>query len=608
MFDPEDGKSIRRLRDAMKCSAQALRTSREEYIELKKRYAGSHYFGNQGGVKTPTNLLQLALRIYQRQLISGQPRAIVTTNYQAAKLEAYEFQLAMNAQLAMMNIRSAFQIAAKEALFRIGILKVGITPVEMPHGDSWAKDAGMVYADPVLYEDWLHDTTANRVEEMSWCGNRYRVRLESLQESPLFDQSVVARLRPKQGADVGVEGLTGSAEGDQNQKSNLSRHDRAFEEEYTEYVNLWDIWLPYEQLVVTLADDESEKVLRIVEWDGPRAGPYHLLCFDVLPGNIVPVSQAQSLADIHDLINSLYRKMARQADRQKNVNYASGISAADGTAAAIVDAEDGQTVRCDDPRAVVQMQFGGVDQRTLGFSQILQNEFSYLAGNLDALGGLGRMADTVGQEEIINRSSGTLISEMQNTMVEFAKSVITSIGFYMWNDPTMIMDLTKPMPLLGGQTGKIPFTWGPWSRSESWYRFIMDVEPYSLRSRGPGERLQTLMQIVTQILLPMQPFMQQRGGSLDIEELLRVIARYGDMDELPDIVDFSGSPLDQGPGANVTNSSTQPAPSMPQQTTRNYVRRSVSAGATPQNANMQIAQTLMGGRGAGVPGAMVGAA
>lgn len=601
MFDPEDGKSVRRLRDAMRCSAQALRPWREEYIALKKRYAGSHYGGNQGGQKTPTNLLQLALRIYQRQLISGQPRAIVTTNYQGAKLEAYEFQLALNHMLLMMDIRSTLQIVVKEALFRMGILKVGITPVEMPNATSWSTDAGMPYADPVLFEDWLHDTTAHRLEEMSWCGNRYRVRLDALRESPLFDPELVSGLKPKDGGSTGIDDLGGGAGSDSNQKSNLMSGNRVFDEEYTDYVTLWDIWLPFEQLVVTLCDDDSQKPLRIVEWDGPRRGPYHVLAFDILPGNVVPVSQGQSLADVHDLINSLYRKMGRQAERQKTVTFASGISASDGTSQAIIDAADGETVRCDDPRAVQEFRMGGVDQATLGFSQVLQNVFSYLGGNLDSLGGLGRMADTVGQEEIISRSSNTLVSEMQNTTVEFVKAVTTSIGFYMWSDPTLIMDLTKPLPMLGGATGKLPFRWGPWSRTESWYRFIMDVEPYSLRSRGPGERLQTLMQVVTQVLMPMQPFMQQKGGGINVEELLRVIARYGDMDELPDIVEFSGAPIDQGPGIGVSSSGGS-APTMPAQTERTYVRKSVSAGPSQPNQQMQLAQALMSGRGVPMQG------
>jgi len=88
-------------------------------------------------------------------------------------------------------------------------------------------------------------------------------------------------------------------------------------------MTLWDVWLPKEGLLVTMADQSGGPALRIVPWEGPEHGPFLLLGFDVVPGNIMPVAPGAHLLGLARLLNRMMRKLGDQADRQKIVTLVS---------------------------------------------------------------------------------------------------------------------------------------------------------------------------------------------------------------------------------------------------------------------------------------------
>ena len=87
-------------------------------------------------------------------------------------------------------------------------------------------------------------------------------------------------------------------------------------------VELMDVWLPREQLVVTMVTGKNLPPLSVMEWNGPENGPFHTLslCTDV-PDQIIPVSPAMNLKGMNDIINGLLRKQRRQAQRQKDIPF-----------------------------------------------------------------------------------------------------------------------------------------------------------------------------------------------------------------------------------------------------------------------------------------------
>jgi hypothetical protein len=270
---------------------------------------------------------------------------------------------------------------------------------------------------------------------------------------------------------------------------------------------------------------------------------------------------------------------------------ASGQAASDGTAQSIVDAEDGQVVRTDDPNSVKEMRYGGVDQASFAFTLSLRDLFSWQAGNLDSLGGLSPQAGTLGQEEIIKASSGTLVGDMQGEVLTFAKGIMTDLAKYLYAEKMSTRMIQKLIPGLNITIGK---AWTPERRSKPWTTFNTDIEPYSLQSRGPGERLQTLTQTVTQMIIPMLPILAQQGIQFNAEAFLRLIARYADMDELTELISAGGSPISKAPiGAGEEQQGPDYVSTASPVSSRNYTRRNVPTQGSTSGQSTQTIQALL---------------
>ena len=78
-------------------------------------------------------------------------------------------------------------------------------------------------------------------------------------------------------------------------------------------VELRDIWLPREQLIITVETGKLGPSLRVLEWDGPHSGPYRFLRFNEVPGNTMPLPPVALWRDLHDLANVLFRKLGLQS-------------------------------------------------------------------------------------------------------------------------------------------------------------------------------------------------------------------------------------------------------------------------------------------------------
>ena len=153
--------------------------------------------------------------------------------------------------------------------------------------------------------------------------------------------------------------------------------------------------------------------------------------------------------------------------------------------------------------------------------------------------------------------------------------------------------------MLPGLGLTIPFHWTPARRTRAWEAFAMDIEPYSMQSRGPGERLQTLTQLVTQMIIPMIPALAQQGIQFNMEAFLRLVARYADMDELTKLVTVAGNPITKAPIGADQGGSQGPdyASTASPVTTRNYNRRSVPTQGSTSGQSTQVIQALLSAAG-----------
>ena len=567
---------IPRLKSAISHSRRRLEPYRVRRLTALREYVGRNYSDQGAPDRVPVNFIDLAINIYSRQLASNSPAITVYTRQKELRIFAKEFEYAINHLLTQIGFEEALRTATIDALFSVGIIKTGVCePDNAIRG--FLLRAGQPFAESVSLDDWVHDMNAQRMSECAFMGNRFRVPLDAVKNSDLYTNTekvgAVRRSRTNESGDPKAFSL-----------GNESSYDK---DEAYEYAELWEIWLPQEQRVVTFASDDTgapHTVIREVEWDGPEEGPYHMLSFSDVPGNTMPLPPVATLIDLHELSNTLFRKLGRQAERQKDIVGFRG--SAEGDAKALQNAADGELIRMDDPDALKTYKFGGIDQQSLGFMLQTKNLFTYLGGNLDALGGLGASSDTVGQDKLIAASASNRVSDMQARTVQFVKEVATSISQFLFDDDLVQLELEKSV----GPSGEyqVPFIYDGAKREGEFVNYTIDVQPHSLQQSTPGMKLQALTQVMGQFINPLMPMMQEQGLAIDTRKLVGMLGEYIQMPELSQIiVDSQGQPTssegDQAAAKNVNK--------------RTESVRVNKPGATAQGRDEMMSRLLLTGKG-----------
>lgn len=574
MWDPRNQNDLSRLRERMKAAAVDLNPFVTKMSEALRVYAGPHYGDSGLEDAQPVNMYRLALNIYRRALMLTIPKVKISTNNRAAKRAAFNLQIATNDALEALDIDAVMYACIQSALFRIGIVKTAFPPREYAKNGRLKPESKYPFVEAVFLPDWLHDTSAKKWSDVQWEGARSRLELEFIHNNPAFNADVRKKVQANKENDVKVddfdiEPMTAS--------SSLG------EDELFPSADVWDIWIPNRGEVVTLTLDDGLPALRIVEWTGPPQGPYRKLGMDFIPGSIMPPSPSDSLLEMNYTINSVHTKLAAQAEDQKNIGIASGIASQDGTADAILRLRDGDVLNSNAPDAYREVSLGGIDQQNLVYVQQMRQLFSYLAGNIDLLGGLAPQAETAKQEAIMSNNSQTLIGDFQNAYWKFFKNVASDVSYYLYNDPTLEIRLNKPM----GNTGfAVQSMWSPDERYEDWAEMHFNLNPYNDRPRTPDAKLQALLGFLDHVSSRFGQQMAAGGMSIDMETLFRIGADLGDMSELSELIRIVGIPMDLAPPE--LNSA------LPQETTRNYVRESQSTGPTMQAQENMLSQVSLG--------------
>lgn len=582
MFNPSSRVSLDRLARAVEYSRWRLEPFRQHRMKLLAEFVGFHYSNSGAKSPVPLNLLQLAAQIYLRQLIPRAPRAMVGSRNPQLKPLAAGMEAWMNHASDAMGLGVSLRITVLNALFSMGIMKVGeaMTDQEVVSGTN--QYVGQPFAEPVDLDDWVHDITAKRYEQGAYAGNRYRVELDWAKGNVLFDKTERDKLTAQTRFAYNERGDARSTTLSQSTMQNY--------DEYADHVELWDIWLPRERLVLTLPYNESiqggfgsSKPLRVVEWQGPDAGPYHLLSFADVPNNVMPAAPLQSLQDLHDLVNVMWRKLGAQAMRQKSIVGVMGSATDD--AERITKSSDGDAVRVDFPDRVRELNWGGIQQENLIAADAVKNIFVYMAGNLDTLGGLSPQAATATQDEMLNKNASAQIAEMQDRTVSFSKEVMRSLFHWWYTNPVLTYSANRQVAGMD-----IPIQISPQDRQQRFEDLDFDVDPYSMQHDTPQARLRNVVQTLQTLVLPALPQIMQQGGQLQWGEVLKILSKLGNMPELEEIIKMGPPPEVQGAQAMAQGN----APTAPPVTSRTNVRINRPMG-TRQGQSDTMAQLLAGG-------------
>jgi hypothetical protein len=573
MPDAPSNTELRRLQLAINWSYKQLKPFRHNDMTAMQQYVGRHYSDNGSDMKVPFSLLELAVTTYTQRLSGGKPKALFTTPHSALAQQKAKLQQGTNNLLDEINFGETLTEVIQGGFFSMGITKIGLDFRSQNEAHGFLHDDMQPYADAVCLDNWVHDMTATRWDKVQFCGDRYSVLLEDARQ--MFDNG--AKLKPL----ADTEGHTQSEERlkEMSQGGNSSNR-----EYYREVGEVWDIWDPRKRQIVTLAAGEGDpadttgEALHVINYEGPERGPYRLLRFNPVRGNVMPLAPVGLWRDMHDLANNVMRKLDRQARRQKTVYGVQPGGEPDGTVA--MQANDGDMVKILNPKSIANLSFPGVEPNQLAFLIQIKNLASWLWGNLDALGGLSPQAETLGQDRLLTASASQRLIRMQNVVIEYVTDVIWSLAELLYNDPYILLPQTKRRGDF-----QIPSLWTPEDREADFLHYNMELEPYSMQYRSPSERLETIRQIMLQLLVPMQQAMAMQGVFLDYEAIVKLLADYTGLSELNDLVVYADPRHpEEGPQRPLQSPAT----------TRTNVRVN-RPGATSQGKDEAMMTALLGG-------------
>lgn len=592
---------LNRLCDSMFKSYQAMQVFREVHLDAARALAGSRYSEDGAKKKTYLNLISLYVNIVSRSLISKSPRVLLRTFLRDQQPSVNAMQEWLNHEIERSSIAEQFKRVVIDALFSVGIMKVGIaTPADAAVA-NWNLHAGDPYMRRIDLEDLVWDTNARDFSELAYIGHRIHVPKAIIESSKLYNKKAREKLATSENSRYN---RTGEAK-----TSAIGRNEYAADSELEDMVDLWEVYVPQHRCIYTLADDDiggasvsrdgpDVVALREMDWIGPDTGPYHILSFGIVPGNLFPKAPVQDVIDLHEAANNVYRKLVRQAHDQKEILLSMG-SADD--VDRIQKTPDGGAAMCESPDKTKVQKYGGPDQGLFLFIRELIERFSFMAGNLVVMGGLASQAGTAKQEELLASQSSGQVASMQDSTLEFVSECMRSLGWFWWHHPQKMMQYEHTLPGLPdiGITRRLypnrdtPELMGMFGlspkeamnankRTAPWDALHLKVDPYSMRHTTPQQRANDLTAFITQIYAPLAQVAAQQGVALDMPEFIRVLSEYRDMPEMQNILTVQEPAEDMGGGGQGSSHQRM----MPPETTRNYVRKS-EASSKGQDAQME---------------------
>ena len=555
------------------CMVDTARHVMQEYREHRRevtaRIAGSYYVKDGQRKKTYINLLSLYSEIVTRNLISNNPRCSLSTFDVTQRPAVRAAETWLNQHLVKMEFAGTMERAVLDSLLGYAVVKIALASPQESAANAYGIAAGEVLASVIDLDDFVIDYRQRDFRDIQFVGHRYRVPLDSVMDSKLFSKKAKERIQPMTQDQY-------NREGDQR-ISTIGRGYDSVQGDLEDMVELWEIYIPRYNVIKTFTEadlsgpksgwDDEVIPLREQAWVGPECGPYHYLYHMIVPGNLFPKGPIFDVVDLHDAANEAYRKLVRQSARLKVNSVCDANNPGDGEA--LNKANDGETVPVTNPKAVTQVVQGGPHAGLYQFTRELIDRFKEQCGNLDTLGGLASQAGTLGQEELLAKQSSGKIAAMQDKTLSFVTKCADAILWYAWHNPRLIMETEYRNPELpnmaftrrlhpGDTEGDLMKRVGP--------KPDLKIEPYSLRTKTPQQRLSEITMFVKQMWAPLAQVAMSQGVTLNFNKMVEIAARNMDLPELMEV-------LTVGNGVDKTVGNSES--SMPTQTSREYIRKDV---------------------------------
>lgn len=573
MFDPADSQQIARLNKAVRASYTKLASFRDGRRKLIQEFTGP-YYGDNNVEDQPVNMLALTVDIYLMLLAGSNPKVLLPTWNQQILPEIADLEAIVNRELGEMRFDKTLRKWVQEAIFCVGILKCGLVDagyVELIPGEPLPSQD--YFADVVDFDDFVFDTDASSWERITFLGDRYKVDYDAVMQSDEFSPLAKQGLKKHEVFDQEIERAAQISidQGSEDQQ----------EEKFIRTAYVWDVCLPEEKLVITVPDNPNVVTpLKVVEWTGTTNSPYHVLRFMDVPSNVMPLAPGALLRSLNSTLNGLYRKMIRQAKRQKTLGlYRHGNQ---DDAEKVMKADDGQLIGVENPETVTQVTYGGASQENLAFAMQIRQVFGEIAGNIDALGGLGPQADTARQDAMLASTVSKKAAKMSLVVVDATVEVVKSLIYHIVNDPVKSYQATRP---IAGTSIEILAEMAPGERGFTLEDFSVEVQPYSMTYRSPQERAADLKGLFVELIFPMLPALMEQGINVKLQSLFELLAKYLDLPEIYQLFEFAAPLMPKGDAGETQQ---------PQVSHRTYERVNRS-GATSRGNAATMMQLAAGG-------------
>lgn len=118
---------FKKLSQAFEWSRLRMLPFREERVRNLKTFLGRHYNGEATSERIPVNMLEMAVQIYRRNLVTANPSVRIRTEKRSLRPVARKFQLAMAKVMKEMDFQNSMNTVVFDALFGLGVAKIGIT-------------------------------------------------------------------------------------------------------------------------------------------------------------------------------------------------------------------------------------------------------------------------------------------------------------------------------------------------------------------------------------------------------------------------------------------------------------------------------------------------
>lgn len=562
-------KTIVEIDQCIEDAKRKLEDTYKEHVDSVEQFVGHHYGSNSAKKAIPTNLIELAVTIYERLLAARTPRCTISTEYPDLKAFAANFEIAINQLPAEIGLGDTIRRAVKSALFTMGVVKIGIAGTDpRPNiGDE-------PFVSLVNIDDYFVDMSARSWDEIQFEGNEY-----------WMDADTIAKVY---GVTLVGDDYSGDSPSGVRQANAISSGEAR--DPLHERVLLRDVYLVRENTMLTYAV-HSKKEIRRISWDGPEGTPYVKLWFSDVPGNLMPLPPVAVWKDLHILANQIYRKLSKQAVSKKNL--AGVLGGDDEEVTRIKNAADGAAVRVGGAK-IEKIDIGGIDNGNLAF--FLQNRdlFSLLAGNLDSLGGLSSQADTATQDKLINESASARVKAMADRTIDFSRAIFKRLAWYVWTDPVRHRKFRK-YASKEFNVG-VNVEWTPDTRDGDFLDYNFDIAVFSMQDDSPSIRIQKLTNAFNTFIMPLVPLFQQLGVYIDVKALTDYIAKNANLPVLADMVKFA-DPAVMGdvPQPTATAQPSYVSTKSPV-TKRVYERINRPGSMSERGKNAVLSQILLGGK------------